>query len=154
MLVQSSVLGEIEVDSDKVVRFTHGMPGFEEVRSYVLLQPDPNLPFNYLQSVEHPNVVFLLTDPFIFVRDYDVQLSEEVLNDLMIQNEQEVQVWAIVTLKESIQAATMNLLAPIVVNLRERLGRQIILANAGYSTKHPLMPSNNTITPITAQDGA
>lgn len=154
MLIKSAVLGQVEIEPDKIVRFTQGMPGFEDTKSFVLLQPDPILPFTYMQSVDRAEVVFLLTDPFVFSPGYDLRLTEDTLEELSIKGEQDVQVWAVVTLKESVTTATMNLLAPVIVNIREKLGRQIVLTNSGYSTRQLLSPSNRSDDTISAQDGA
>ncbi|MDI4650351.1 flagellar assembly protein FliW [Cohnella hashimotonis] len=140
MIIQSSVLGAVEIETDKAVKFTQGMPGFEDTTSFVLLQPDPSLPFTYMQSLDRSEVVFLLTDPFVFAPEYDLRLSEDAVEELQIQGEQDVQVWSVVTLKDSIETATMNLLAPVIINVREKLGRQIVLTNSTYSTRQLLSP--------------
>lgn len=154
MQIQSAALGEVEIDPDKIVSFTQGMPGFEEAKSFVMLQPDPSLPFSYLQAVDRPEVAFLLTDPFLFFKEYDLKLSQETLDELQIQQEQDVQVWAVVTLRENVQTATMNLLAPVILNVRERVGRQLVLTQSGYSTRQPLVPMASVDDTHSARDGA
>lgn len=143
MIVNSVVLGEIEVEDNQVIRFEHGMPGFEQLKAFIMVQPEPELPFSYLQSVEVAEVVFLLTDPFVFYPDYDIQLSEHVIDDLRIEEQQDVQVWSVVTMKDDIKSATMNLLAPVVINAKEANGNQVILQNTSYATKHPLVAGSS-----------
>lgn len=138
MIVNSLVLGEVEIEDKQAICFEHGMPGFEQLKTFVLLPIEPGLPFSYLQSLEEAEVAFLLTDPFIFYPTYDIQLSDSVIDELRIVDEKDVQVWAVVTMKEDIRSATMNLLAPIVINMKEASGRQIILQNTEYVTKHLL----------------
>jgi flagellar assembly factor FliW len=139
MIVNSVVLGEIEVDSNQVIRFEHGMPGFEHLKAFVRLQLEPELPFSYLQSVEEAEVAFLLTDPFVFYPAYVIQLTDQVIDDLHISDEKDVQVWAVVTMNEDIHSATMNLLAPVIINTKEVNGCQVILQNTAYKIKHSLV---------------
>ncbi|MCD9022307.1 flagellar assembly protein FliW [Cohnella silvisoli] len=145
MIVNSVVLGDIEVDDNQVIRFENGMPGFEQLKAFVLVQLEPELPFSYLQSVEEAEVAFLLTDPFTFYPGYDIQLSEQVIEDLRIGDEKDVQVWSVVTMKEDIHSATMNLLAPVIINTKEVNGRQVILQNTKYVTKHPLVAGQSEL---------
>jgi flagellar assembly factor FliW len=139
MIVNSIMLGEIEVDNNQIIRFEHGMPGFEQLKAFIMIQPEPELPFSYLLSIEEAEVVFLLTNPFVFYPGYDIDLTEQVLEELRIQDENDVQVWSVVTMKDDIRLATLNLLAPVVINTREVNGQQVILHNTPYMTKHPLV---------------
>ncbi|CAI6084336.1 flagellar assembly protein FliW [Cohnella sp. JJ-181] len=154
MIIQSSVLGEVEIEAEKAVKFTQGMPGFEDTTSFVLLQPDPSLPFTYMQSLDQAEVVFLLADPFVFSPEYDLRLSEDTVEELQIKGEQDVQVWSVVTLRESIETATMNLLAPVVINVREKLGRQVVLTSSNYSTRQLLSPAASREETKSTGDGA
>ncbi|GGF91513.1 flagellar assembly protein FliW [Paenibacillus abyssi] len=139
MIVNSAVLGEVEVRSEDIINFPGGMPGFEQLKSFVLIKPEAELPFSYLQSVEEGDIAFLLTDPFIFYANYEFQLNEHVLEELSIEDPADVLVWSIVTLKEDLQSATLNLLAPVIINTRINTGRQIILQHTSYTTKHALI---------------
>jgi len=60
---ESSRFGVIRVEGAKVIRLVRGMPGFEGLRDFVLLDHDSDGVFKWLQSIEAPGVAFLLTYP-------------------------------------------------------------------------------------------
>jgi len=121
------------------IRFEHGIPGFEQFKSFTLLSADEDGTFVHLQSVEDEEVVFLLADPFRFYPTYEFELALHIQEELCLQEEKDVAVWTIVTVGEKLEDSTLNLLAPIVVNTKLKVGRQVILQNTPYETKHPLI---------------
>jgi len=140
ILIESPVLGSLDVTQDDIYLFPSGIPGFEDQKRFIIVQPEANAPFAYLQSMDHADLVLLVTDPFAFYPDYDFEVPEQVIGELEIEASEEVGTWAVVTVPQSMEAATMNLLAPILLNVRSRKGRQTILTNTSYSTKHPMFP--------------
>ncbi|YCI23180.1 flagellar assembly protein FliW [Paenibacillus sp. Z3-2] len=91
-------------------------------------------PFNYLQSVREPALAFLLASPFMFVPDYSFELSEADKEELEIQDQ--VSVYSIVTIQAEANKSTMNLLAPVVLNPEKRVGKQVVLHQSSYETRH------------------
>jgi flagellar assembly factor FliW len=138
MIVNTASFGALEVDPLDIYQFPYGIPGFEENLQYIIVQPDPSLPLCYLQSVEESRLSLLVCNPFIFFTDYDFQLSDTHQQELNITNEADVAVWSVVTIDKDNNGATMNLLAPIVVNIQEKRGKQVILHDSSYSIKHKL----------------
>lgn len=131
--------GDIEVDTEQKIVFAHGIPGFDELRNFVLLQPDPEVPFTFLQSLEDGELSFILTNPFAFYPEYEFVLPDTTKEELNIENESDCSIWSIVSVKESIQDATLNLLAPVIIQDKEKIGKQIILQGTPYRTKHALI---------------
>ncbi|HEY0829362.1 MAG TPA: flagellar assembly protein FliW [Bacilli bacterium] len=131
--------GEIETEDEDIIRFPNGIPGFEKLTQFIMIKTDEDLPFSYMQSVDDGDISFIATNPFDFYPNYEFQLSEEVKQELRIQNEEDVMIWSIVSIKEEIVKATLNLLAPVVLNVREGLGKQVILSGTSYQTKHNLI---------------
>jgi flagellar assembly factor FliW len=140
MIVKSLQLGEVEVSPEDVFTLNPPLMGLESYRQYALVRPDPTLPFAYLQSVEEPAVCLLVVDPFAFHRNYEFDLSEMDEEGLEYPQPHEVLVYVTVTLRESLEDATVNLLAPLIFNSARRIGRQIVLHDSPYSTKTPLFP--------------
>jgi flagellar assembly factor FliW len=137
-LVETPFFGKLEIDEGETFFFPEGIPGWEEVRRFVFIRPDESLPFSYMQSVDEPRLSFLTADPFVFYPDYEFDLPESVQSELEITSAEEVMVHAIVTMKAGLGRATVNLLAPVVVNRRRRLGKQVVLEHSPYKTRHPL----------------
>lgn len=133
--------GEIEVEEDKVITFTQGIPGFEDLHRYTIIDLGEEIPFSYLQSLEEGNMALLVTNPFGFYADYEFQLSEAIKEELDITGQDEVVVICVVSIKDSMTDATVNLLAPLIINRKAALGKQVILHDSQYRTKHKLLPT-------------
>ncbi|MCA1065193.1 flagellar assembly protein FliW [Rossellomorea sp. AcN35-11] len=128
--------GEIEVKSEEVLKFEHGIPGFGEEKEFILLSLPENEWFHILQSVQTPQLGFVVTNPFVFFKEYDFELDQASVESLGNPSEKEVQVLSILTVRETLQESTANLQAPIIINRANRKGKQVILTNTDYQTKH------------------
>ncbi len=138
MRLMTKHLGEIEYEQEAVISFDEGLPGFENVRSFVLiLSEDAELPFHYLQSVDNPSIAFVVTSPFLFVGDYDFDLKESVVEKLEIKSPEELYVYGVVTIPKKVQFSTINLTAPIIINTTNRKGMQVVLEEID-DISHPL----------------
>jgi len=129
--------GIIDFSEEDVIVFKHGLPGFENLNKFVLMELDEYFPFKVLHSVEDENVGMVTISPFHVMSNYQVELSSSVIKELDIDNEEEVLVLSTVTLSSQISKITTNLKAPIIINLKNNLGYQIILEEDKYSIKHP-----------------
>lgn len=139
MLINTKFLGEVEIKETEIITFEQGLPGFPDYKKFILLALDADLPLALLQSTEEAAISFVVAYPFAFKDDYAFDLSEEDKSQLQIETETEVLVYSIITLKESFQESTLNLLAPIVINNRTKLGSQIVLQdNLQYPLRYPI----------------
>lgn len=139
MQIESVVFGSVEIDESRVVRLTEPMPGFPNLSRFAVLDPDPESPFKWFQSVEKKDVCFLITDPKDFFPDYHVQIPAGRLLDLGLADAKEAAVAVVLTVPEDLSKTTANLLAPLVFNTREGLARQVILESTGYPVRAPLL---------------
>jgi flagellar assembly factor FliW len=139
MKYQTARFGEIQVEEDKIITFPLGLPGFETFYRYILLQPDESLPISFMQSMDDSELAFLVVDPFLYYSDYAFDLSEDAQKELEIESDGDVMIWSIVTIKDQIAEATLNLKAPIILNQKKKIAKQIILHDSTYTTKHLLM---------------
>jgi len=137
--VETPLFGRLEIREEETIHFPGGLPGFEEARQFVIIRPDEDIPFSYMQCVDMPELSFIVTNPFLFCREYEFELPEAVQQELGITDEKELIVWSIVTIKDRLRDATMNLLAPVIVNTKTRIGKQVVLHDTPYTTKHRLI---------------
>lgn len=142
MIIDTLSWGKLDVDEEQLYHFSKGIPGFEEETDFALIAM-ADTPFWYLQSVSNMGLSFLLGDPFDFYPSYEFELPDDEAEELDIDNE--VIVRCVITLKEQAEESTINLLAPIVLNPRFRLGKQIVLHKAPYHTKHNLLQEQSVI---------
>ncbi|MDR3271122.1 MAG: flagellar assembly protein FliW [Peptococcaceae bacterium] len=140
MKVKSTRLGTLEVADDQMISFAQGLPGFPEEREFAVIWQDPESPFAFLQSLADPHLTFVLADPFVFFSDYHFELDDNIAAQLGLSAQTPPQVLLIATIKESFAESTVNLMAPVVINLSARVGRQVILDHPEYTVRHKLFP--------------
>ena len=119
MKIATKFLGEVEIGEQDILTFEHGLLGLEDEREFVLLPIDTDLPLALLQSVQHVEIGFVVAYPFAFKQDYSFDISEEDREQLQIVKEENVLTYAIVTMKETFQDSTINLLAPVILNIEK-----------------------------------
>ncbi|AOY78275.1 flagellar assembly protein FliW [Clostridium formicaceticum] len=131
---------EIEVDENKILDFSDGIPGFEALTKFVIIHnPEEEVPFQWLQSVEDTDLAFVIVNPFIFRSDYDFEIPKSTLEKLQIQSPEDVSVFTIVIIPEDIKKMTANLRAPIIINTKNNKAKQIVLDDENYHTKHYIL---------------
>ena len=139
MLINTKYLGEVEIEASEILSFHHGLLGFQEYKEFILLPLDADLPLALLQSTEEVSIGFIVALPFAFKQDYAFDLSDEDKSDLQIEKEEDVLTYSIVTLNETFADSTINLLAPVVININKKIGKQIVLQdNKEYSLRFPI----------------
>lgn len=137
MKLKTKYFGEMEVNEEKIIDFPEGIPGFEGTKRFIIINnPDEENPFQWLQSVDEPNLAFVIISPFFVKFDYDIVLPESAVEKLKIKDEKDVGLYTIVVVPENIEEMTTNLSGPIVINTKEKLGKQVVLDDNRYSTKH------------------
>lgn len=141
MSVQAGRIGDVKVLSTQQVYFEQGLPGFEKYHKFTLLELDFPLPIKLLQSVDDEHISLLVGDPFYFYEDYEWDLPEHTQQELKITDISQIEVWSVIILPTNAADATINLLAPIIINRAELLGKQLILQQSSYSNRHSLFPS-------------
>lgn len=139
VIVESSLFGPVTVQEEEIFRFGGGLFGFPECRSFVLLSAEREGVY-WLQSVEHAALAFVLVDPFAFFEGYSVELGGADRAELGVEDSSEVAILAIVTLPRSAgEAATANLRGPIALNTSARSGKQLVLEDAEYDFRAPVV---------------
>lgn len=140
MLVETKHFGQMEIDNSRLIRFESGIPGFENVKEYVVIENgDEKSPFKWLQSCDAPELAFAIIDPFAVKKDYDFEISNEVVEKLGIESEKDVEVYSIVVVPEVLEQISMNLKAPLVINAKNHKGSQIVLDTDKYSVRHYIL---------------
>ncbi len=137
MKLETTRFGEFEVPEDEILEFPEGLIGFEKERRFVLLPTQEKSPFFWLQSVGDPDLAFIVSEPWGLVEDYEFQLPQESKKKLDVKEEKDLRVLCLVVIPEDPQKTTMNLKGPLVLNLPQRTGKQVII-NENFSTKHPI----------------
>lgn len=137
--VKTTRFGEIEVKEADLIELPAGLIGFPELKKYVILDHDKDSPFKWLQSLDDGAIAFVLINPLLFKPDYTVEVTEAEVSDLELKAEEDAIICVIITIPTNPQNMTANLKAPLVFNLTTRKGKQLVLSNSAYTTRHNIM---------------
>lgn len=136
MNILTKFFGNIDIDEKDVIYFPSGIPGFDELTKFVILDFEDNKSFRCLQSVEDMNVCLLIITPWEQFNEYSIELSDDEIHELNLSSEKEAMVYNIITVRED--KITVNLAAPIVINVIKGVGKQIILSNTNYKVRQEI----------------
>ncbi|VVM33512.1 flagellar assembly protein FliW [Terribacillus sp. AE2B 122] len=134
MNIETKYFGRMTVDEEKVIRFEKGLPGFQDEKAFVLIDFPDNPVFQILQSITTALVAFVVASPYHFNKEYSFDLEEQVKEELSIARPEQVKVLSILTLRDPFVDSTINLQAPLIINIDSLIGQQIILADE-YSSR-------------------
>lgn len=135
--------GEIEYSEDEVIYFPEGIPGFEDTKKYILIgNESDDAVFFWLQSVDAPELCFVVTDPFMIYDGYGVDVEDEDVELLEITDPNKVLTLTIVIIPENINEIRVNLKAPILINMENKLGKQVIQKNDSFPIRYYLNRSS------------
>lgn len=143
MLIHTVNFGSLEIPEDKIITFKEGLPGFPQIHRFAILELEELKPFQYLQALDDPPISLFVINPFLVDPSYEFRLTDSDMEDVNSSNSKELAVYAVATIPEDPNAATLNLMAPIVINDKDRCGKQVILHESKYLVKHPLLSSDN-----------
>jgi flagellar assembly factor FliW len=118
--------------------FPDGLPGFPDLKRFVLIELREDGAFQELQSIDDPEVSMIVCVPWLFFPDYAPVLSDDEQEDLELETQADAVVFVPVTFDERLHQVSLNLLGPFVVNARTRRGRQLVLAESEYPVKAPI----------------
>lgn len=129
--------GEVEYDPDNLLHFPAGLIGLPNLRHFIVMPNKKQGPLFWIQSVDEPDIAFVLTDPTNFFLDYLVAPDTAERQILHIDDKDECFVLTVVTVPPD-QNITMNLAAPILFAAKTNRAIQVILEGTTYSSKTPL----------------
>lgn len=139
--VETRYFGPIPLVEDSVVHTPQGIPGFESETGFLLVQLPGQYPLVYLQSIQSPDLCFPALPVRVADAAYELEISDEDCGVLGTSNRpaigSDVLCLALLAAEEN-DSATANLMAPIVVNLRARIGVQCLNSAGNYLCRHRL----------------
>jgi len=143
MNVDTKAFGKIYVDEKLKITFPQGLFGFEEYNNYVLLADEEHKPFFWLQSMDEKEIAFVLIDPFLFRKDYEANITDEELAEIGITTAENIVIYVIVTIPPDGSPMTANLQGPLVINDKNMTGKQAILSDMKWKTRHDILAELN-----------
>ncbi len=135
MIIETGRFGQLTVGDDEKILIPQGILGFPNYRNFCLVDPGDDTLIVWLQSLDDRGIAFPLLEPKIFRPDYAARLSAAELRELKLENVNQSAVFSILTIPEDITQMTANLKAPLVINLKEHLAKQVVLQENEYTIK-------------------
>ena len=124
MKIETTRFGKLDVEAEDILHFPAGLIGLEDCRNWVLLADAQNDALGWLQSTTQGDVALAVVSPRRFVPDYQLRVARGELAPLALAEVKQAKVLVIVGKNE--QSITLNLKAPLIINLHEQLGRQVV----------------------------
>ena len=128
MKIHTTRFASIEIEPDDILFFRNGLVGFEDCRHWVLLADSDNSSVAWLQSMQHSDVALPVVSPRRFVSGYQVHLEPADVDMLQLSEVEQAFVLSVVSRND--ESLTLNLRAPLVINLDRRVGSQVITVDA------------------------
>jgi len=138
--IRSTRFGSLNVADEGIWEFPEGLIGLPHLRRFALFEPSiPDSPFRGMVSLDDPEIGLAIADPHMLFADYEADVSAEY-PVLGIETPEEAALYVILTVPpDNPVRTTANLLAPLLVNKRLRIGRQVVLSESRYWTRHPII---------------
>lgn len=142
MKIQTARFGTVTVDEKEILTFPEGLLGFASRKRFFIYNGDRNIPFFWLQSVDDPKLAFVICDPQMFFPEYKVPVRKEELSVLAAKDQSMLITCVIISITREPFSMSANLQGPLVINTENFLGKQVVLVDGSYGTRHPLVMKN------------
>jgi len=139
--VATKAFGTIDIESKDIINFKDGFFGFQDYHTFALLAEGEDSTFQWLQSTEDSNLAFIVISPDVFLKEkYIPDVSSVELEPIGLKSIEECHILLIVTIPESHpEKMTANLQGPVLLNIKEGLGRQVISMNEKHTVRYPIL---------------
>ena len=139
MKANTRIFGEIEIADEKIITMERGMIGFPNLNHFALIfdeeKGQKQTSIMWLQSMDDTDIAFPVMDPHAVKEDYKPNVNEEIVAPIGELNEENTFVLVTVTVPKKIEDFSVNLKAPIVVNMDNRKAVQLIVED-DYPVKY------------------
>ncbi|MEJ5349299.1 MAG: flagellar assembly protein FliW [Desulfosoma sp.] len=142
MKIETSRFGTLELDESTFIHFPWGIPGFEEIKRYVLLEHRQG-PFKWLQAVDHPDVAFVVAPPDIFGVHYKV--PENRMSVLELQDSNDLAILLLVSLDRTTRTVRPHVRAPLLLNASNRRAYQWVIEAGEQVNILTIQESSNAV---------
>jgi len=137
MLIETR-FGTSETDKNKIISFKAGLPGFEDLHKFIIIEANNTRPIYWLQSIENKHIALPVIITFAVLSDYNINIRENELEDLKVDSKNDLLILNVVVIPEDMKKMTVNLAAPIVINAKRGIGKQILIDAAELPIRYPI----------------
>ena len=143
MKLNTARFGEIEIEENRIFDFVMPIIGFDMLHKFIILDPNKDTLFKWLQSIEDPALAFPIISVSALNLDYTIDLPDNIVETLDIKNAESLLVMNITSIpQDNPKGTTINLLAPLIFNLDNQNAAQVVLSGSGYDISYPMFKEN------------
>ncbi|MFC1585871.1 flagellar assembly protein FliW [Fibrobacterota bacterium] len=128
-----------EWTEDDIIFFPSGIPGFEDSKRYIIVTVPEYEPFHWLQCIDGNKIRLAVINPLVFKSDYSPHISKAELETLKIEDPNDLLMYVIITLRSPLSDSSANLMGPLFINIKTRMGKQIIIDDNAYSLREKII---------------
>jgi len=129
----------VQYSENSIIRFDEGLIGFSDCKSFVLLESEGIAPFRRLQSTERDDVGFLVLDTAYLTKEFPSLIPERDWESIGLTDPAAKLAFVICIIGPTPAQSTANLQAPLIINYANMTGRQMIIGDTQFSSRHPLV---------------
>lgn len=137
MNIETSTFGKLQIDEEKIITFENGIPGFENLKKFVIIILQQTHPFLWLQSVEE-DISLPMMSPFEIDEQYSPTIDDQELEMLKVNDEKDVLVLVVCVIPQDVSKMTANMVAPVLINIKAGLGKQVLANEGKYQVRQPI----------------
>ncbi len=137
MNIETLRFGRVTINPESILFFDEGLLGFENLKRYAIILCEGTEPIQWLQAIDDPRISLPIINPFLIKPDYELDIDNAELESIGMPTVEEILVVNAVVLPDDIQKATINLCAPMLINLSNRKGRQILMEYSQDAIRYP-----------------
>ncbi len=138
MLIDTDRFGTFDTKDSKIIKFPLGLPGFEDLHKFIILEVSSTKPIFWLQSTENKFIALPVIISFEILEDYNIDVRENELDELYVESKNDLLIMNVVVIPSDFKKMTVNLAAPIVINAKRGIGKQIIIDAKELEIRYPV----------------
>jgi flagellar assembly factor FliW len=139
--IKTTRFGTISIEEEKIIKMPFGMLGFPDKKRFIILQHQEKSPFFWYQSIDDPGLAFVITNPFLFIPDYNIDL-ESTLKEMSWNGNGDksyLELFVVVNIPRGMpQKMTGNFIGPVLVNSKVYEAVQMVISSSPYTHRFPL----------------
>ena len=138
MTINTRIFGEVSIGDDRMIKFPKGIVGFPELTDFALIhdaEAGDQGGIRWMQSMQEPNFAIPVVDPLNIKADYNPEVNDDLLST--IGGIDDILVLVTITVPSDITKMTVNLKAPIIINVPEKKACQLIV-DQDYPVKYEI----------------
>lgn len=155
--ITSRTLGALEIPPSEIIRATTPIPPFPQATRYALINHttesgETDTLVHWLQSLDEPFHAFVMIDPWHVDGEYAPEISDADAAELQLTSPAQARLYAMARVDASgdVPQMTINLRAPVVINIEHGLLKQVVLISDRYSVQHPVRRADGEVQPVAA----